>query len=89
VFSQAGELARALWEALIGLVYVRTAGNEDELHRLRALQAHWMALGYTVPLFAVNAEPVSASEPGRTVRFWNPNEPVDLERPPYSLQQLD
>jgi len=78
-----GTLARALWGNLLGIVYVRTAGNDDELRFVHRLGAHWASLGYPVPMFALSAEAVDG-----TIRHWRDGVSVDLEQPPYSLQQL-
>ena len=77
-----GELARDLWEGLVGLLYVRTSGNDADLANLRRLRDHWKSLGREVPLFAVNAEVIE------TVRYWRPDVKIDLARPPYNLTEL-
>lgn len=79
-----GTLARTLWDNLLGLVYIRSAGNAYELTKLRELAAHWRQLGRDVPMFAMDAEPLSGS-----LEYWNSKHPpVDLESPPYSLVQI-
>ena len=83
-----GRLASALWRHLLGLVYVRTAGNAYELSKLKELAAHWRALSegqgaVDVPMFALNAEPI-----GKRLAHWQPGVAVDLEQPPYSLERI-
>ena len=79
-----GRLEQAMWDSLVGLVYVRTAGNEYELTKMRELAAHWQTLGYDVPMFAMNAEDVDGS-----IDDWHPDElPIDLLQPPFSLEQI-
>ena len=75
-------LAKVLWDNLIGLVFVRTSGDDDELLAMRNLAAHWRELGRDVPMFTMDAEDLE------TVTKWQPGETVDLLRPEYNLQQI-
>ena len=67
---------------LIGLLYLRTSGNDDDLANVRRLHEHWRQLGRDVPMFAVNAEPLDR------VEHWTPEGSVDLRQWPYGLEQL-
>ena len=80
-----GVLAQALWNSLIGLLYIRTAGDNTDLTNLRALAAHWTALGKEVPMFAVDAEQIYPTE---TISKWRPDEKVDLLSWPYNLEEI-
>ena len=77
-----GALANALWDNLIGLLYVRTSAGDNDYRNMVRLRNHWRSLGREVPMMAVNAEEVY---PAETVRHWKPNEKVDLSKPPYDL----
>ena len=79
----AGELQNAMVNNLIGLVYIRTNGNDAELAALRQLQAHWQQLGFYVPLFAMSAEDRYGH-----IESWQDWQRVDLLGPPYYLEQL-
>lgn len=74
-----GGLARTMWDNLLGLVYVESAGNDYELQKLRELAAHWRQLGFDVPTFAMSA----------VVEHWRADQSVDVLAPPYSLRVLD
>ena len=78
-----GVLARALWANLLGLVYVRTAGDAHDLRGLNSLARHWRSLGVDVPTFAMDAELLD-----RQIRHWSPHAKVQLEKPPYSLHAI-
>jgi len=71
-----------MFRNLIGILYLRTTGNDDALRNVRALHQHWKQQGQDVPMFAVSAEPVGA------VDNWRPNKNVDLREAPYNLQQI-
>ena len=75
-------LAQLLWDNLIGLVFVRTAGDDDELSAMRNLAAHWRELGRDVPMFAMDAEELE------TVTKWQPGKTVNLLTPEYNLHQI-
>ena len=87
-----GVLAQALWDNLLGALYIRTAGTNDDgsdsgdLAAVRRLAAHWRSLGKEVPVFAVNAEPVY---PAELISMWSANTKVDLEAAPYFLERLE
>ena len=71
-----------MFRNLIGLLYLRTSGNDDDLANVRRLHEHWRQLGRDVPMFAVNAEPLDR------VEHWTPEGSVDLRQWPYGLEQL-
>ena len=79
-----GELRTALWDHLLGLVFVRNQGNDYERTKLLELAAHWKALGVSVPTFEMDAEPIDAPSPS----YWRFGTKVDLRRPPYSLREM-
>ena len=81
-----GVLAHALWDSLIGLLFVRNAGSAEDYTNIVALRDHWRSLGREVPLMAVNTEEVY---PAETVSYWSPDVKVDLLQPPYQLELLD
>lgn len=78
-----GQLAHTLWDSLLGLVFVRTAGNEYERQKMRELARHWRRLGHEIPTFEMSAEPVNGD-----ILHWREDERVDLLQPPYSLVEL-
>ena len=78
-----GRLAQDLWDNLLGLVFIRSAGTNQERQQLHALAAHWESLGYHVPMFQMNAEDMDGY-----IRHWHPNTRIDLTAPPFSLEQI-
>ena len=73
---------RLMFRNLIGILHLRTSGNNEDLRNVRALHQHWKQLGQDVPMFAVSAEPMDK------VENWRPNENVDLRDAPYNLEQI-
>ena len=73
---------RLMFRNLIGILYLRTSGNDADLRNVRALHQHWKQLGQDVPMFAVSAEPMDE------VDSWRPNHNVDLRDAPYNLEQI-
>ena len=73
---------RLMFRNLIGILHLRTSGNDEDLRNVRALHQHWKQLGQDVPMFAVSAEPMDK------VENWGPNENVDLRDAPYNLEQI-
>lgn len=78
-----GELAGTMWDNLLGLLYVRSAGNDEELRQIRRLALHWRELGVNVPLFSVDAESVYGD-----VSKWEPDQEVDLLGDDYGLEEI-
>jgi len=79
-----GVLAQKLFDNLLGLMYVRTYGNDYEYNKMQELAAHWRDLGHDVPMFAMGAEDCDIF----SIRAWDPNQAVNLTLPPYSLAQV-
>lgn len=77
------DLGTHLFNAFLGLIYVRTSGESKQLDTIRSIAAHWRALGKDVPIFAVNAEELEQ------VKIWTPGVLVDLLHPVYDFQQLE
>ena len=78
-----GRLAQDLWDNLLGLVFIRSAGTNQERQQLHALAAHWESLGYHVPMFQMNAEDMDGY-----IRHWHPNTRIDLTAAPFSIEQI-
>ena len=47
------------------------------------LAAHWRTLGYEVPTFEINAEPIDGS-----IRLWQAGAVTNLTEPPYELVEI-
>jgi hypothetical protein len=81
-----GVLASALWDHLIALLYIRTAGSDEDYANIVALRDHWRSLGREVPILGVSAEEVY---PAERVSNWSPDVKVDLLQPPYRLELIE
>ena len=79
-----GELAQALWSNLLGIVYLRTSGENQDLQTIQSLTAHWRELGVDVPMFRLSAESVWGN-----IEHWDPDHRIDLMDDSYSLEQID
>jgi len=77
-------LKHVLWRNLIGLMFVRTYGDVDDLRNIRKLRTHFRSLGAEIPMFVVDAEGL-----GETIDWWYPNEKVNLRAAPYNLEPLN
>lgn len=71
-----------VFDALLGLVYVRTAGNSEQLTTILEVAAHWRSMGKDVPVFAVNAEELEK------VNIWKPDVLVNLLDPAYNFEEI-
>ena len=76
-----GGIEQTMWDSLIGLVFVRNTGNDDDLQRMRALAAHIKTLGRDVPMFAVSAGL-------DCLKWWDQDTTINLLDEPYSLEQI-
>ena len=76
-------LAQTLWDNLLGVVYLRTSGDDFDLRAIHTLTAHWRSLGYDVPMFRLSTEPLD----GRIVS-WAYNQSVNLLGDPYNLEEI-
>ena len=76
-------LAELLWKNLIGIVFVRSAGSNDERIAMGELAAHWRSLGRDIPMFGVDAEEMEH------VNNWTPDVKVDLLSEEFDLGQID
>ena len=74
-----------MWDSLIGLVYVESAGNDYERRKVLELAAHWRSLGYDVPTFEMTAEDI---EWCCGSQHWRSDQRVDLTARPYNLRQM-
>ena len=74
-----GGVQRVLADNLLGLLYVRNYGNEQELSQLRQLRDHLSQFGKPVQIFALT------TEPNHDIETWD-GELVDLLAWPYSLE---
>ena len=72
-----------MWNNLLGIVYLRTAGDADEWTMAKRLAARFKSLGGEVPVFKVNGEIIEK------VNWWNPVTRVNLLDPEYDFVQVD
>jgi hypothetical protein len=77
-----GTVERTMWRNLLGLVWVRTSGNDEEREQVLQLAAHWRSLGYDVPTFALTAESIDGCCEGL---HWRNGQMVDILARPYHL----
>ena len=86
-------LKHKFWNKLLGLVHVRTSGDETDWNRMHELQRHFFDLGVFVPMFAVNGEGLvkksDGGPPVEVIEWWDPNQPVDLLAQPYDLEVVE
>jgi len=74
----------ALFDSLLGFVYMRTTAAADDLPRLRKLRDKFQRLGMALPIYAITNEPAGAYV------HWDPKAPIaKLTDGPYSLRLLD
>ena len=76
------QLAQLLWKNLVGIVFVRTAGSNDERIAVGDLAAHWRALGRDVPMYEVDAEELEHANKKKL------GVPVDLLAEEYGLREI-
>jgi len=81
--DEQGELGRTLWQSLLGLVWVRTAGNAWERRWMLELAANWRRLGHDVPTFEMSAEDVNGN-----IWNWQDGAEVDLTSEPFNLVEI-
>ena len=74
--------AQLMFDNLLGLVYVRNSGDDDELDQIQDLAAHWRKLGRDVPMFALTSEEIEK------VKVWSPDVRVDLLSANYTLREI-
>ena len=67
-----GDAAGVLFRDLLGLLYVRTFGNRNDLDTLIQLSNHLSALGKRLPVYALSVEKA------RELLKWDPDMPSDL-----------
>ena len=81
--DESNDLAQRMWNNLLGIVYLRTAGDADEWTMAKRLAARFKSLGGEVPVFKVNGEIIEK------VNWWNPVTRVNLLDPEYDFVQVD
>jgi len=75
---------RALFDSLLGFVYMRKTAKTEDLARLRKLRDKFQRLGKPLPIYAITNE-----TPGTYVH-WDSKAPISsLTHAPYSLRILD
>lgn len=76
-------LAQLMWDNLLGVVFLRSVGTDDEEADIQELVSKWRDLGTDVPMFRLTAEDKNH------VRLWHVDEPVDLtDRNTYNLEDM-
>lgn len=78
-------LNQMLWDNLLGVVYITTAGLGSERQEVINLAAHYRALGKDVQAFEMAAETIHTC---CDQLHWNPNQRVDIRGAPYSLREI-
>ena len=84
-------LKHVLWKNLLGLLYLRTSGEPEDLGRIRDLAWKFASLGAEVPIFAANADGMHLFEGiWEQMQWWDPNPGavVNLQVSPYNLEQI-
>jgi len=87
-----GGVKHKFWNNLMGLLYVRTSGDENDWNRMHQLHHHFAGLGVSVPMFAINGEGLvkesDGGPPVEVLEWWDPNMPVDILSPPYNFERV-
>ena len=81
--DESNELAQLMWNNLVGIMYLRTAGDSDEWQAVLNLASTFKRLGADVPVFKVNGEVIEKCN------YWDPARKVNLLDPEYDLVEIN
>lgn len=77
-----GGLAETAMRALVGIVGFRGYTSWDSMGQAKELGRQLKRLGKDVPIFWLS------TERSQSLSLWEPHEELNLERPPYRLEDV-